>query len=316
MGWHIFLSNGGRRRSLARRRLPRLDPVRRRERLSKKAPTAARRRDGDGVAVLRQGFAKLTRRRRGVGEGRGCALDVVLAEIAAAAAARKAAAEATEGGVARSWVGLNAGVFLIRNCQWSLDFMDAWASMGPASPQYARWGKTLKATLSDKPDAESDDQSALAYLLLKNPKKWGARTYLENQYYFQGYWAEIVDKLDGVAERYRAAERRFGPALRRRHAEGEHALYAAARNAALRKKDGGVPGPDGGGQKASAWRRPFVTHFTGCNPCGGRANEIYSNESCAEGMRRALNLADDQVLRAYGFRHAGPLKDDVRPLVA
>ena len=67
---------------------------------------------------------------------------------------------------------------------------------------------------------------------------------------------------------------------------------------------------------ASAWRRPFVTHFTGCNPCGGRPNEIYSTESCAEGMRRALNLADDQVLRAYGFRHAGPLKDDVRPLVA
>ena len=28
--------------------------------------------------VLRQGFAKLTRRRRGVGEGEGCALDVVL----------------------------------------------------------------------------------------------------------------------------------------------------------------------------------------------------------------------------------------------
>ena len=46
--------------------------------MRKKAPTAARRRGGDGVAVLRQGFAKLTRRRRGVGEGRGCALDVVL----------------------------------------------------------------------------------------------------------------------------------------------------------------------------------------------------------------------------------------------
>jgi hypothetical protein len=46
--------------------------------LRKKAPTAARRPGGGGVAVLRQGFAKLTRRRRGVGEGRGCALDVVL----------------------------------------------------------------------------------------------------------------------------------------------------------------------------------------------------------------------------------------------
>ena len=44
----------------------------------KKAPAVARQRGGDGVAVLRQGFAKLTQRRRGVGEGRGCALDVVL----------------------------------------------------------------------------------------------------------------------------------------------------------------------------------------------------------------------------------------------
>ena len=46
--------------------------------MRKKAPTAARRRGGGGVTVLRQGFANHTRRRRGVGEGRGCALDVVL----------------------------------------------------------------------------------------------------------------------------------------------------------------------------------------------------------------------------------------------
>ena len=46
--------------------------------MRKMAPTAARRGGGDGVAVLGQGFAKLAWRRRGVGEGRGCALDVVL----------------------------------------------------------------------------------------------------------------------------------------------------------------------------------------------------------------------------------------------
>ena len=46
--------------------------------MRKKAPIAARRRGGGGVTVLRQGFAKHTRRRRGVGEGRGYALDVVL----------------------------------------------------------------------------------------------------------------------------------------------------------------------------------------------------------------------------------------------
>ena len=46
--------------------------------MRKKAPIAPRRCGGGGVTVLQQGFAKHTRRRRGVGEGRGCALDVVL----------------------------------------------------------------------------------------------------------------------------------------------------------------------------------------------------------------------------------------------
>ena len=45
--------------------------------MRKRAPTAARRRGGGEAVVLRQGFAKLLWRRRGVGEGRGCALDVI-----------------------------------------------------------------------------------------------------------------------------------------------------------------------------------------------------------------------------------------------
>jgi xyloglucan 6-xylosyltransferase len=31
----------------------------------------------------------------------------------------------------KSWTGLNTGSFLIRNCQWTLDLLDAWAPMGP-----------------------------------------------------------------------------------------------------------------------------------------------------------------------------------------
>ena len=46
--------------------------------MRKTAQTVARRHGGGGAAVLRQGFAKLKRRRRGVGEGEGCALDEVL----------------------------------------------------------------------------------------------------------------------------------------------------------------------------------------------------------------------------------------------
>ena len=56
------------------RRLLHLDPARRKERLRKAAPTAARRRGAVDATVFRQGFAKHVRRRRCVGEGRGCAL--------------------------------------------------------------------------------------------------------------------------------------------------------------------------------------------------------------------------------------------------
>ncbi|KAG2558099.1 hypothetical protein PVAP13_8NG132802 [Panicum virgatum] len=209
----------------------------------------------------------------------------------------------------RRWLGLNAGVFLIRNCQWSLDLLDAWARMGPASPDHAAWGRTIKAALSDRDSDVACDQSALAYLLLTGRERWGGKTYLGTDFFFQGYFAEIVGRLGGVAARYEAAERAAGPGVRRRHAEREHLAYAAARNAAVRAA---VPGPDGGGQ--SGWRRPFVTHFMGCNPCGGRRNPMYSRELCDGGMHRALGFADDQVLRAYGFRHAAPLNDTVVPL--
>ncbi|KAJ1275782.1 hypothetical protein BS78_05G162600 [Paspalum vaginatum] len=210
----------------------------------------------------------------------------------------------------RSWLGLNAGVFLIRNCQWSLDFMDEWARMGPAYPEHARWGKTLRKALTKKHDDGACDQSALTYLLIKNRERWGDKVYLGTDYYFQGYFAAIVDKLDGIASRYEAAEREAGdPGLRRRHAEQEHLRYAAVRNAAVRAL---VPGPDGGGQWG--WRRPFVTHFTGCNPCGGKRNPMYSRDICDGGMRRALAFADDQVLRNYGFRHDSLRNNTLLPL--
>ncbi|OQU83607.1 hypothetical protein SORBI_3005G144101 [Sorghum bicolor] len=214
--------------------------------------------------------------------------------------------------VRKSWLGLNAGVFLIRNCQWSLDFMDEWASMGPAYPEeHARWGKTFREALGDKDSDVADDQSALVYLLLNGWERLGKKTFVETEYFFQGYWKEVVDRLDGVAARYEAVERRactpggMGMGLRRRHAEREHLRYAAARNAAV---SGVVPGPAGGG--VEGWRRPLITHF----PCSGGRNPMYSRESCDNGMRRALAFADDQVLRAYGFRHAAPLNDTVRAL--
>ncbi|CAL4984202.1 unnamed protein product [Urochloa decumbens] len=213
----------------------------------------------------------------------------------------------------RSWLGINAGVFLVRNCQWSLDFLDRWARMGPAYPEHDHWGQAVRDKLADKgTDAWCDDQSALVYLLLVSGDRetLAEKAFVETEYFFMAYWKDVVGKLDGVAARYDAVERRASAAaLRRRHAEREHARYAAARNAAVGEE---VPGPAGGGE--DGWRRPFVTHFVGCQPCSGGRNPMYSRESCDGGMRRALAFADDQVLRAYGFRHAGPLNESILPL--
>ncbi|KAF8694394.1 hypothetical protein HU200_038271 [Digitaria exilis] len=216
----------------------------------------------------------------------------------------------------KSWLGINNGVLLLRNCQWSLDLVDEWARMGPAFPEaHARFGKLAMETLSDKKDPWFDDQTGLVYLLLTNWDRLGDKVHVETEYYLQSYWLGMVDQLDAIAARYEAVERRRSSspaaarALRRRHAEREHLRYAAARNAAVR---GVVPGPAGGGY--GGWRRPLITHFMGCQPCNGKQNPMYSKKSCDEGIRRALAFADDQVLRVYGFRHASLLNDTVLPL--
>jgi xyloglucan 6-xylosyltransferase len=65
-----------------------------------------------------------------------------------------------------SWIALNTGSFLLQNCQWSLDLLDAWAPMGPKGFIRDQAGKILTANLKGRPAFEADDQSALIYLLL------------------------------------------------------------------------------------------------------------------------------------------------------
>ncbi|KAM0970914.1 hypothetical protein ACFX15_018327 [Malus domestica] len=195
-----------------------------------------------------------------------------------------------------SWTGLNAGVFLIRNSQWAMDFLEVWASMGPQTPDYEKWGETLRSTFKDKAFPESDDQTGLAYLIYKERDKWADKIYLESEYYFEGYWAEIVGTLDKIEARYAEIERGEEDSamrLRRRHAEKVSEQYGVFREEYLREA----------GYGKGSWRRPFVTHFTGCQPCSGAHNEMYSGESCWDGMRKALNFADNQVLRKYGYVH-------------
>nr|QSB46675.1 transferase [Rubia yunnanensis] len=192
----------------------------------------------------------------------------------------------------KSWTGLNAGVFLIRNCQWAMDFMEKWASMGPQSPEYEKWGEIQRSTFKDKSFPESDDQTGLAYLILTEKEKFGNKIYVEGQFYFEGYWMEIVGTYTNITDMYTGIEKREKK-LRRRHAEKVSESYANLWEEPLKNA----------GYGRGSWRRPFMTHFTGCQPCSGDHNQMYSGQSCWDAMQAALNFADNQVLRTYGFVH-------------
>ncbi|KAF8378727.1 hypothetical protein HHK36_030076 [Tetracentron sinense] len=102
----------------------------------------------------------------------------------------------------KSWIALNTGSFLFRNCQWSLDLLDSWAPMGPKGPIRDEAGKILTANLKGRPAFEADDQSALIYLLISKKDVWMDKVFLENSYYLHGYWAGLVDRYEEMIEKY------------------------------------------------------------------------------------------------------------------
>ena len=106
---------------------------------------------------------------------------------------------------------------------------------------------------------------------------------------------EIVGKLENITARYNGVERREHR-LRRRHGELVREGYCVLWKEYLDL--------EGAGYGVDGWRRPFMTHFTGCQPCSGTHNELYSMQDCWDAMQKVLNFADNQVLRSYGFVHS------------
>ncbi|GAB4860798.1 Probable xyloglucan 6-xylosyltransferase 5 [Ancistrocladus abbreviatus] len=102
----------------------------------------------------------------------------------------------------KSWIALNTGSFLFRNCQWSLDLLDAWAPMGPKGPIRDEAGKVLTANLKGRPAFEADDQSALIYLLITKKEEWMNKVFIENSYYLHGFWLGLVDKYEEMVQKY------------------------------------------------------------------------------------------------------------------
>ncbi|KAI9074574.1 hypothetical protein K1719_043415 [Acacia pycnantha] len=190
----------------------------------------------------------------------------------------------------KSWTGLNTGLFLIRNCQWSINLINEWARMGPISEEYETWGKILKSTFKDKEFPLPDDQSSLIYMLFTEKERWGEKTYLEWEYDLEAYWVGAVEGYEEAGEEYEEMEEEES-LLRKRHAEKQNVWYGGVREEYMKAK-GGV-----------RRRRAFVTHFTGCQPCSGQHNPSYDGEKCWKEMERALNFGDNQVIRSYGFIH-------------
>ncbi|KAG6404422.1 hypothetical protein SASPL_136669 [Salvia splendens] len=126
---------------------------------------------------------------------------------------------------------------------------------------------------------------------MSNNRKWGEilessfkeMIYVENN---GGCRNDIVGRgLEELGGKVAELERRVA-ALRRRHAEAVGKGYAAERERCA--EEGG-------------WRRPFVTDFSVCGRCSEERDDVAG--FCSAGMERALNFADNQVLRNYGFVH-------------
>ncbi|KAM0890571.1 hypothetical protein ACQ4PT_026938 [Festuca glaucescens] len=103
----------------------------------------------------------------------------------------------------KNWIGLNTGSFVIRNCQWSLDLLEAWAKLGRSAPVREKYGKIFAEALSNRAAYEADEQSALVYLLVTQRKKWADMVFLESSYVLHGYWKAIVDRYEEMRSKWR-----------------------------------------------------------------------------------------------------------------
>jgi xyloglucan 6-xylosyltransferase len=107
----------------------------------------------------------------------------------------------------RTWKGLSTANFLIRNCQWSLDLLDTWASMGTADAREES-GKFLSGFLGDRPFGfPGDDQAGLVALLAQDKResigkrRWAPLVKLvkETEYAMNANWAVVGPRLEELS---------------------------------------------------------------------------------------------------------------------
>lgn len=218
-------------------------------------------------------------------------------------------------------MGLNAGSFLIRNCAWTMKFLDRWASMGPKGKIRDFAGKLQSARLTNRGPADNpgDDQSALIFFMVEEKSVWGSKILVEDKYNLNGYWVDLVGGMEAL-ERAEAADLAKKAAV-----SAKKEAEDAEKEAGLGKKEADLAAnlPTVEWETLAVERkrrspelpkRSFVTHFAGCQPCTGNHNPAFKEQECRRNMERALNLGDNQVLRAFGYRHVSIDLLEVQPL--
>ncbi|XP_057836318.2 probable xyloglucan 6-xylosyltransferase 1 isoform X2 [Cryptomeria japonica] len=98
------------------------------------------------------------------------------------------------------WIGLNAGIFLIRNCEWSHKFLEKWMELGAPENLMASKKALNKVVKSRPKEWDPDDQSALVYLLNQNKTKSEDNVFLEASYVLHGYFEYIIDRFEDFLE--------------------------------------------------------------------------------------------------------------------
>ncbi|GAQ83721.1 Galactosyl transferase [Klebsormidium nitens] len=161
------------------------------------------------------------------------------------------------------WLGLNAGIFLMRNCDWSVRLMDALMAIGEKGIVRNSSAFLLNDVVAGRAEASddwpADDQCTLIYLLSTQAHLWGDMTFLDEEIHYHSWWVDTLERLPQLVQ------------------------------------GNGVTGPEG------KW--PFISHFTGCKFCHQQFGDDTRYDTCLENFDRIYHFANDQVLKGYGLRH-------------
>ena len=100
---------------------------------------------------------------------------------------RKVDAQEEDPNSGPSYFGLNAGVMLLRNNDWTRAFMKRILEAGADIPgSTAVQGAALKGMCDSKYDCVVSDQSTIVYLLHTEPEIWRVKTMLEKRFALNG----------------------------------------------------------------------------------------------------------------------------------